>query len=132
VIHGPKDPFFANGQLETVRRLRQERDAPLTLVIEPATPHYPIDVGQNATWDFIAEYAEAMLRVRLGSGNALKAVDVKRGWIGAPYDFARGGMQHLTVLPYAEYRGDRSTGSWLPDERFARAWQRYCETAPRR
>ena len=37
-------------------------------------------------------------------------------------------MQKLNIAPYAEFSGDRKVANWLPDESFARTWQRYAAT----
>lgn len=44
------------------------------------------------------------------------------------YDRSQGGMQRLDIAPYGEFPGDKKTANWLPDEAFARSWQRYAAT----
>lgn len=131
VMHGRIDPFFKNGQEATVKHLRRQRQAPLTFMLEANVAHGPADKDQNATWDFIAAYAEAALRTRLNADSTVKAVALEQGWLGAWYDGAKGGQQELAIAPYADYPGDRAAANWLPDETFAHVWQRYGMTDPR-
>jgi hypothetical protein len=132
VMHGLIDPYFKNGQWETVTHLRQERNAAMALVLEANVAHTPADkAGEDATWDFITAFAEAAMRIRLNDDGTLKPVVLEHGWLGARYDLAKGGQQELAIAPYREFKGDRSVASWLPDKQFAEAWQRYGETDPR-
>ena len=39
-------------------------------------------------------------------------------------------VQLLGVAPYTEFKGDKSTASWFPDEEFAKVWQRYGQEEP--
>jgi hypothetical protein len=130
-MHGVIDPFFKNGQVETVKNLRQERNAPLAMMLEANVAHWPVDKDQNATWDFIAAFCEAAMRIRLNNDGTLKPVIIEQGWLGANYDRNQGGQQKLTIAPYAKFKGDRSTANWLPDKKFAKTWQLYGKTDPR-
>lgn len=131
VMHGLIDPFFKNGQEETVKHLRTERNAALAMMLEANVPHGPVDKGQDATWDFIAAFCEAAMRTRLNEDGTLKPVVIEQGWLGAPYDREKGGQQELAIAPYADFKGDRATANWLPDKQFAETWQRYGKTDPR-
>ena len=130
-LHGMIDPFFKNGQEETVKNLRRERNAALAIMIEANVPHGPVDKNQDATWNFIAAFAEAAMRIRLNDDGTLKPVDIDHGWLGANYNRELGGQQELAIAPYAEFKGDRATANWLPDKEFAEVWQRYGKTDPR-
>lgn len=131
VLHGLIDPFFENGQEETVKHLRQERNAAMAMMLEANVAHDPVDKGQDATWDFIAAFSEAALRIRLNDDGTLKPVVIENGWLGATYDRTQGGQQELAIAPYREFQGDRATANWLPDKLFAETWQRYGKTDPR-
>lgn len=131
VMHGLIDPFFKNGQEPTVKHLRQQRNAPIVMMLEANVAHGPVDKDQNATWDFIAAFAEAALRTRLNEDGTVKPVVIEKGWLGANYDPGKGGQQELGIAPYADFKGDRSVANWLPDEAFAAVWQRYGKTDPR-
>ena len=131
VMHGLIDPFFKNGQEPTVKRLRQERNAALAMMLEANVAHGPADRDQNATWDFIAAFSEAALRTRLAADGTVRPVVIEQGWLGATYDRVQGGQQELAIAPYAAFQGDKSTASWLPDQTFAETWQRYGQTDPR-
>ena len=131
VMHGLVDPFFNNGQEQTVLALRQERNAAIAMVIEPYVGHFPVDKDQNATWDFIVSFCEAALRVRLNDDGTLKPVMIEDGWLGANYGRTKGGQQDLVIASYWAFQEDRSRANWLPDERFASSWRLYEETDPR-
>ncbi|MEJ0086745.1 MAG: hypothetical protein WDO72_13745 [Pseudomonadota bacterium] len=131
VLHGLIDPFFKNGQEETVKHLRQERNAAMAMMLEANVAHDPVDKGQDATWDFIAAFSEAAMRIRLNDDGTLKPVFIENGWLGASYDRIQGGQQELAIAPYREFQGNRSTANWLPDKLFAETWQRYGKTDPR-
>lgn len=131
VMHGLIDPFLKNGQVVTVQNLRRERNAPLAMMLEANVAHGPADREQNATWDFIAAFAEAALRTRLNADGTLKPVIIEQGWLGANYEIGKGGQQELPIAPHADFKGDRTTANWLPDEAFAKTWQLYGKTDPR-
>jgi hypothetical protein len=130
-MHGNIDPFVKNGQEQTIKNLRANRNAPIALMMEGNVAHGPVDKEQNATWDFIAAFCEAAMRIRLNADGTLKPVDVEQGWLGANYDRAQGGQQELAIAPFADFKGDRSVANWLPDKQFAETWQRYGTTDPR-
>lgn len=127
VVHGEKDPYFVNGQYEAVRRLRRERDAPVSLLVVGGAGHWPADREQM--YALVIAYLEACIRLRAPQGldgvTRLAAVPMSRGWMADCYDLARGGFQLPAIAPYTHYAGDRATANWLPDEAFARAWQRF-------
>lgn len=129
VLHGQKDEWFENGQEQAVRALRRERNAPVAMMVEAHVGHGPVDTA--ATWGFVVAFCEAALRLRLLPDGALRPVAIEAGWLGAPYDRQSGGQQRLEIAPHGGYAGDRSVANWLPDETFARVWQRYGETDPR-
>jgi pimeloyl-ACP methyl ester carboxylesterase len=130
-MHGNIDPFAKNGQEQTIKNLRVNRNAPIALMMEGNVAHGPVDKEQNATWDFIAAFCEAAMRIRLNADGTLKPVVVEQGWLGANYDRAQGGQQELAIAPFADFKGDRSVANWLPDKQFAETWQRYGTTDPR-
>lgn len=129
-MHGGIDPFFKNGQEPTVKRLRQERNAALAMMLEGNVAHGPVDKEQNATWDFIAAFCEAAMRIRLNEDGTLKPVVIEQGWLGANYDLRQGGQQELAIAPHAAFKGDRTIANWLPDQKFAETWQLYGKTDP--
>ena len=130
-MHGNIDPFAKNGQEQTIKNLRANRNAPIALMMEGNVAHGPVDKEQNATWDFIAAFCEAAMRIRLNADGTLKPVVVEQGWLGANYNRAQGGQQELAIAPFADFKGDRSVANWLPDKQFAETWQRYGTTDPR-
>ncbi len=130
-MHGQIDQFVNAGQEQTVKNLRKDRNAALAMMMEGNVGHGPVDKGQNATWTFIVQFCEAAMRIRLNDDGTLKPVIIENGWLGANYDRSQGGQQELAVAPYAEFKGDRSVANWLPDKKFAEAWQLYGKTDPR-
>lgn len=125
VLHGLRDKFFT-GQEQTVDMLRSQRNAAVCMTMEPFVSHWPAD--REATYDFIHEFCEACLRIRMND-DGLKPVDINSGWLGSRYDKTQGGMQKPDIAPYADFNGDKDTANWLPDEMFARIWQAYCSKA---
>ena len=124
VMCGTSDKYLRNSrQDKVVAKLRKERNAAMNVMMEGGVGHAPAD--QVATWEFITEFLKAAMRVRLAEDGSLKPVDIKSGWLGASYDFEAGGRQSLQVAPYAQFSGETSTASWLPDARFAKIWQAY-------
>lgn len=131
VMHGNIDQFAGNGQEQTVRNLRRDLNAAMALMMEGNVGHGPVDKDENATWDFIVEFCEAAMRIRLNDDGTVRPVAIERGWLGANYDRSTGGQQELAIAPYAEYKGDHAIANWLPDRTFAEIWQRYGKTDPR-
>lgn len=130
-LHGNLDPFLKNGQEETIKNLRKNRNAAVAMMLEGNVEHAPVDKGQSATWDFIFAFCEAAMRTRLNSDGTLKPVVIEDGWLGANYDRAQGGQQDLAIAPYTEVKGDKSVANWLPDQKFAEVWKTYGKTDPR-
>ena len=130
-MHGNLDPFVKKNQEQTIKNLRKNRNAPIAMMMEGNVSHRPVEKNENATWDFIIQFCEAALRVRLNDDGTLKPVVIEQGWLGANYDRSIGGQQELAIAPYAEFKGDRSIANWLPDKKFAEVWQLYGKTDPR-
>jgi len=130
-MHGHLDPFLKNGQEETIMNLRKHRNAPIAMMLEGNVAHSPVDPEKNATWDFILQFCEAAMRVRLREDGTLQPVRIEDGWLGGVYDRSSGGQQELPISPYGEFKGDRSSANWLPDRKFAEVWQAYGKTDPR-
>ena len=129
-MHGSIDPFAKNNQEETVKNLRTNRNAAVAMMMEGNVGHAPVERDHIATWEFIAQFCEAAMRIRLKSDGTLQPVAIEKGWLGANYDQSQGGRQELAIAPYAEFTGDRSVANWLPDKKFAEVWQLYGKTAP--
>jgi hypothetical protein len=132
ILHGQLDQWFENGQETAFRHLRSDRNAPVVMMVEGNVGHGPVNT--DATWEFIVAFCEACMRLRLPlrGGRALREVDPAEGWLGEPYYRAVGGQQFLEVAPAGLFPHDPSAASWLPDEQFARVWQHYGTTDPRK
>lgn len=129
IMHGMLDDWFhRHGQDQTVANMRRKRDAAMAMMLEGSVGHGPVNA--ETTWAFIVEFCKAAMRIRLGRDGKLRPVNIESGWLGAVYDKEKGGQQLLDIAPYAEFKGDRSTANWLPDEAFARVWQQYGNTRP--
>lgn len=91
-------------------------DAPIGFAPDPRTAHECGDSRYLAI-----PFFDACLAMRLpapGSPRrALKPVDMSRAWL-APVGGDR-------AVPAAGFRGDPREAGWLPDERFATAWEEY-------
>ncbi len=127
VLHGTKDQFF-KGQDKTVMELRTKRNAPITMVMEYGVAHWPKNTDD--TFRFLADYCQACIDGRLQDGPkvARLAETLKSAWLGDVYDLEKGGFQKRAIAPASEYKGDRQTANYLPNETFAKIWARYCET----
>ncbi len=130
VMHGQLDRWLDNGQEQAVKDLRSQRNAPVAMMLEGNVGHGPVD--PVATWEFIVEYCNALLRTRLNEDGTLRPAVIEEGWLGGLYDRSIGDQQLLPIAPYAEFDGDRSTANWLPDAEFAEIWQVYGTVNPRR
>ncbi|WP_146457512.1 hypothetical protein [Rubripirellula tenax] len=127
VMLGTVDKYFLNGrQDETVKEMRQLRNAAMSTMMEAGVGHGPVDA--DIVWELVVEFCKAAMRVRLGNDGELKPIKIEEGWLGATYNIETGGRQHLEIAPYAEFKGDRSTANWLMDEEFAKVWQAYART----
>ncbi|MGJ8672685.1 hypothetical protein [Rubritalea sp.] len=127
VMLGTVDKYFLNGrQDETVKEMRQTRNAAMNTMMEAGVGHGPVD--NDIVWEFVVEFCKAAMRARLGQNGELLPIKIEDGWLGATYDVEAGGRQLLEIAPCADFKGERSTANWLMDEEFAKAWQAYGRT----
>lgn len=131
VMHAHQDKYFENGQEQAVSDLRVERNASVSLLVDGKSGHWPSD--REATFALILDFCESCIRVRFPGGTLatdanMKPVSIEAGWLADRYDRSQGGMQRLNVALYGKYSGDKQTANWLPDEAFAKSWQRYAAT----
>ena len=130
-MHAHSDKFFQNGQEQAIADLRTKRNAPISLLIDGKSGHWPSD--REATFALVLDFYEACIRIRCPGGvlspdTPLKPVTIENGWLAQRYDCAQGGMQELKIFPYDKFSSDRSAANWLPDQAFAKSWQRYAAT----
>ena len=130
-MHGHIDKFANNGQEQTIMNMRKDRNAALAMMMEAHVGHFPVEKDRTETWKFIVAFYEAAMRIRLNKDGTLRPVKIEQGWLGGIYDRKKGGQQDLTIAPFAEFKGERSTANWLPDKKFAEVWQQYGKTDPR-
>ncbi|MDB9742079.1 hypothetical protein OAB00_04445, partial [Akkermansiaceae bacterium] len=124
IMCGEKDKYLLNArQDQEVAKLRKSRNAAMNIMMEGGVGHGPADA--DTTWTFITEFLKAAMRTRLNEDGTLKPVEIENGWLGGQYELEKGGRQELEISPYAIYSGDPSSASWLPDEEFAQAWQKF-------
>jgi len=131
VMHGQLDKFLDQYSQDVgVQVMRKQSNAPVAMMLEGNVAHGPVD--RDATWEFVVQFCEAAMRIRLGENGQLKPVVIEQGWLGGIYDRAKAGQQLLPIAPTAQYPGNKTTASWLPDETFAKVWQTYGNTDPRK
>lgn len=147
VMHGNQDSYFDQGQTQAVESLRRERQAPIALLVDGESGHWPRN--REHTFSLVLAFCESCLRIRLAATDEidsdendnveidsnktwnrseLQPAAIQSGWLGGAYDRAAGGMQMLEIACYADFPGDRDSANWLPDESFAKAWQTYGAT----
>jgi hypothetical protein len=131
IMHAHQDKYFENGQEQAVKDLRVGRNAPVSLLVDGKSGHWPRD--RAATFALIIDFCESCICVRFPGGMLspdvkMKPVSIETGWLADRYDRSQGGMQRLNVAPYGKYSGDKETANWLTDEAFAKSWQRYAAT----
>lgn len=128
VMHGTKDQFL-KGQDETVMELRTKRKAPITMVMEHGVAHWPKNT--DATFKFMTDYCQANIDTRTKDGNnKLTPLDeaMKSMWLGSVFDRSIDSFQEPTIAPAADYKGDKEKANYLPNENFAKAWQKFRAT----
>lgn len=129
VMHGQKDRLFVD-QDKTVAMLRRERNAPVSLLVAGDAAHQPANLPRMC--EVVIAFYEACLRVRAPQGlpldGTLARVRLPDGWLGGSYDRSLGGLQFPPITPFQKYPADVGTANWLPDETFARQWQRFIGT----
>lgn len=131
VMCGTIDKYLLNARQDKIAAtMRKERNAAMNVMMEGGVGHGTADA--DATWQLVIDFLKASMRTRLNEDGSLKPVEIEKGWLGAIYDLDKGGRQLLEVAPYAEFKGDKSTANWLPDEEFAKQWQAYGKTEPER
>jgi predicted esterase len=131
VMCGTIDKYLLNArQDEIVADLRKEKNAAMNVMMEGGVGHGPAD--QDATWIFIRDFLKAAMDSRLNQDGTLKPVVIEQGWLGARYDLEKGGRQNLVIAAYLEFKGDKATANWFPNEAFAKAWQAYGKLDPKK
>lgn len=123
VTHGMADGWFTgHGQERLVRRLREQTAAPINLAIRPSA-------GHSASDGIVHAFFRAMLELRkprrMADGSfTMDSIVLEDGYLGQPYDKAKGGVQELKIVQYRAFDGDRRQMDWLPDKAFAELWAR--------
>lgn len=132
VVFGEDDPFLARPSREenlaVVPTLRKRHGAIWNVAVEPKTGHGP---GEN-TWPLVFSFLRHTLAARVPA-NAdarqgpvkLRTLAVETGYLGRNWDSVQGGYQTLSVAPFASFRGDQSTASWLINAAYAADWQAF-------
>ncbi|MEZ0387887.1 MAG: hypothetical protein ACAI34_12510 [Verrucomicrobium sp.] len=131
VIFGEDDPFLVRPSREenlaVVSVMRKKHNALWAYAVEPKTGHGP---GQK-TWPLVFSFLRQTFaaRVPAGTGAAgsekLHVLDATTGQLGRNWDAATGGYQTLPIAPYATFTDDKTTASWLINEKFAKDWQAF-------
>ena len=127
VMLGTVDKYLLNSrQDKVVAKMRSTRNAAMCSMMEGGVGHGP--VNSEAVWTFITKFLKASMQSRLLDDGSLKPVNIESGFLGDIYNFEKGGQQLLNVLPYNDFKGDKSTANWFPNKTFAEAWQVYGNT----
>jgi hypothetical protein len=132
VIFGEDDPFLARPSREenlaVVPRLRKQNGALWNIAVEPKTGHGP---GEK-TWPLVFSFLRHTFAARVPAAAdtrqgpiKLNTLAVEAGHLGQNWDSASGGYQSLDTAPFASFRGDRSTASWLINADYAGDWQAF-------
>jgi hypothetical protein len=113
-LAGAKDDIVGSAPAETAFKNGRSIGAPWTLGIEPnATHDDPKDLERANS--LMIPWITAIVRQRLSSDGALRAVTNESAWLG--------NVQTGEVASHATFAGSKAEASWLPDEVSARAWQ---------
>lgn len=91
-----------------------------SVAVDPKSSHDCRDSRLLAIPFFDAVLAQRLPAADAKPGAALKPLDAAKGWLGDPETF--------DIAAVADYKGDKSKASWLPDEHTARCWHEYCKT----
>lgn len=94
----------------------RKKGSPVGFAPDPKTGHECGDSRYLAI-----PFFDACLALRLpATGNTLKPVDQKSGWLAAPLGDS--------ATAWSEYKGEKAEAAWLPDEKVAKAWIEYVKT----
>ena len=132
VIFGEDDPFLARPSKEenlaVVPTLRKNHAAVWSFAVEPKTGHGP---GEK-TWPLVFSFLRHSFAARVpAAGDArqnpvkLNSLPLEKGHLGQNWDPTKGGYQTLTVTPFAAFKGNQATASWLINAAFATDWQAF-------
>jgi hypothetical protein len=132
VIFGEDDQFLQRPSKEenlaVVEVLRKKHHAVWNFAVEPKTGHGP---GEK-TWPLVFSFLRHTFAARVPSHAdprngpvKLNVLAEESGHLGKNWDAAKGGYQSLSIAPYAEYTGDKSTASWLINSSYAADWQAF-------
>ncbi len=132
VIFGEDDHFLARPSREenlaVVPAMRKKHSAVWSFAVEPKTGHGP---GEK-TWPLVFSFLRHTFAARVPADAdprkgpvSLRALSLKNGYLGQNWDSAKGGYQTLSIKPFAEFPGEKSTASWLVNEAFALNWQSF-------
>lgn len=115
------DPRFKGAWDGTLAMFRAYRakGSPIGFAPDPRTAHECGDSRYLAIPFFDACLA-ARLPENRGVGGSLKPVDPSQGWLAPVLGDA--------AEPASSYRDDAAEAVWLPNERVARAWEKYVKT----
>ena len=132
VIFGEDDHFLARPSKEenlaVVPLMRKKHKALWNFAVEPKTGHGP---GQK-TWPLVFSFLRHTFAARVPADAdprkgpvKLHVLSPESGYLGQNWDVAKGGYQDLSIAPYADFTGDKSTASWLVNAAYAADWQAF-------
>jgi pimeloyl-ACP methyl ester carboxylesterase len=108
---GDKDSQFRNDVINGIFVVNRRAGARWALVVEPGAVH---EIGRSLEMSEV--YFDEVIPIRLPekTGEPLHVLNLEDGYLGEP--------NSLTYSPYDEEKTKEHPVSWLPTERFARAW----------
>jgi len=110
------DTIVDNAELTKAFDSSRRAGALWGLAVEPQLPHHSLSPAERrVTVNWIRTILE--LRLPAGSSEPLREIDAASGWLG---DRSTG-----KATPWATYRGDRESASWLPSQATAEDWESF-------
>lgn len=103
----------------------RSRGAPIAFTPDPKSGHETRDSRYMAI-PFFDACLEQRLPAKPGAGSPLGEMDEAVAWLAdVPVDPL---IQRAGPAPVAQYKGDKLTAAWLPNERVAKAWSKFTTT----
>jgi pimeloyl-ACP methyl ester carboxylesterase len=108
---GAKDSPFRNDIINGIFSMNRRAGAQWALAVEPGAVH---EIGRSLELSEVFFDEVIPLRLPKESGEPLRILNLEDGYLGEP--------RNLTYSPYNWEKTKEHPASWLPTEKFARAW----------
>ncbi|MFZ2657912.1 MAG: hypothetical protein WAX69_23470 [Victivallales bacterium] len=144
-ISGETDELYFQDNVAVVERLRAEKHALTHMIIDPGRGHW----GDANTFTILTAFIRTVFQLRVPADADARTGPVKlielqesQGWLGKNVEGTRIRLPNFTwkwekpvdvrqlleIAPFAEFTGDKTRASWLPNADYARKWQEFCHT----